>query len=83
MSTTPQSRSNREDRSGWLRRLTDTSSYMDESDRRQISASLSVIVPAYNEEYLVETSLARLKVLRESPLLNLIQVIVVVCRHND
>ena len=77
MSTTPQSRSNREDRSGWLRRLTDTSSYMDESDRRQISASLSVIVPAYNEEYLVETSLARLKILRESPLLNLIQVIVV------
>jgi glycosyltransferase involved in cell wall biosynthesis len=39
--------------------------------------SLAVIVPVYNEQYLVETSLTRLKVLGESPLLHLIKVIVV------
>src|SRR5207245_5659508 len=31
--------------------------------------SLSVLVPVYNEQYLVEASLARLEVLAESPLL--------------
>ena len=41
------------------------------------STSLSVIVPAYNEQYLIEASLARLKVLDESPLLQSIKVIVV------
>jgi SAM-dependent methyltransferase len=46
------------------------------SGRRQ-STTLSVIVPVYNEQYLVEASLARLKVLGDSPLLDLIKVIVV------
>ncbi len=41
------------------------------------STTLTVIVPVYNEQYLVETSLARLKVLGESPLLDLIKVVVV------
>jgi glycosyltransferase involved in cell wall biosynthesis/phospholipid N-methyltransferase len=41
------------------------------------STTLSVIVPVYNEHYLVDTSLARLKILGESPLLDLIKVIVV------
>lgn len=39
--------------------------------------SLSVLVPVYNEEYLVEESLNRLFVLAESPYLEKIQVIVV------
>ena len=39
--------------------------------------SLSVIVPVYNEEYLVEASLARLAVLGDSPLLEMVKVIVV------
>jgi glycosyltransferase involved in cell wall biosynthesis len=41
------------------------------------STTLTVIVPVYNEQYLIETSLGRLKVLGESPLLDLIKVIVV------
>lgn len=45
--------------------------------RQRAGTTLSVIVPVYNEQYLVETSLARLKVLGESPLLDLIKVIVV------
>jgi glycosyltransferase involved in cell wall biosynthesis len=44
---------------------------------RPRSTTLSVIVPVYNEEYLVEASLARLKILGESPLLTSIRVIVV------
>ena len=44
---------------------------------RPRSTTLSVIVPVYNEEYLVEASLARLKVLGESPLLISVRVIVV------
>jgi glycosyltransferase involved in cell wall biosynthesis len=39
--------------------------------------SLSVLVPVYNEQYLVETSLARLGVLAESPWLERVRVIVV------
>lgn len=39
--------------------------------------SLSVIVPAYNEQYLIEASLDRLQALAESPLLSRVQVIVV------
>src|SRR3984957_3667164 len=39
--------------------------------------TLSVIVPVYNEQFLVETSLERLEVLGESSLLERIQVIVV------
>ena len=39
--------------------------------------SLSVLVPAYNEQYLVYASLERLKILGESPLLERIEVIIV------
>jgi glycosyltransferase involved in cell wall biosynthesis len=39
--------------------------------------TLSILVPAYNEQYLVSASLERLKILSESPLLGRIQVIVV------
>jgi cellulose synthase/poly-beta-1,6-N-acetylglucosamine synthase-like glycosyltransferase len=46
-------------------------------DKPPTSTSLSVIVPAYNEQYLIETSLARLKVLDGSPLLHSVKVIVV------
>ena len=41
------------------------------------TTSLSVIVPVYNEQSLVHASLSRLRVLRDSPLLSLIRVIVV------
>ena len=75
--TISQSQSGRLERTGWLRRVTGASNPMDGTDQKQTSTSLSVIVPAYNEQYLVETSLGRLKVLGESPLLHLVQVIVV------
>ena len=39
--------------------------------------TLSVLVPVYNEQYLVEASLARLRLLGDSPLLERIKVIVV------
>ena len=39
--------------------------------------SLSVLVPVYNEQYLVAESLGRLEVLAESPYLERIEVIVV------
>jgi glycosyltransferase involved in cell wall biosynthesis/phospholipid N-methyltransferase len=39
--------------------------------------SLSVLVPVYNEQYLVATSLRRLRVLEESPHLSRVEVIVV------
>src|SRR5271167_1482031 len=60
-----------------LRRVTGTSSFMHETNQHHTTTSLSVIVPAYNEQYLVETSLERLKILGESPLLHRVQVIVV------
>ena len=41
------------------------------------TTTLSVIVPVYNEQFLVQESLWRLQVLAESPLLSRIQVIVV------
>jgi SAM-dependent methyltransferase len=41
------------------------------------TTSLSILVPAYNEQYLIEASLKRLSVLDESPRLDSIQVIVV------
>jgi glycosyltransferase involved in cell wall biosynthesis len=44
---------------------------------KRTNASLSVIVPVYNERFLVESSLARLGVLGESSLLERIKVIVV------
>ncbi len=45
--------------------------------------SLSVIVPVYNEEYLVEESLNRLDILGKSPHLNRIQIIVVNDHSSD
>lgn len=42
-----------------------------------MAITLSVIVPVYNEQYLVATSLARLRVLSESPLLEFVKIIVV------
>ena len=45
--------------------------------RNRNSTSLSILVPAYNEQYLIEASLRRLSVLDESPRLEHIQVIVV------
>jgi|HubBroStandDraft_6_1064221.scaffolds.fasta_scaffold00646_9 glycosyltransferase involved in cell wall biosynthesis len=45
--------------------------------KKRMSTSLSVIVPAYNEQYLIGESLSRLLVLGESPILDRIQVIVV------
>ena len=41
------------------------------------STTLSILVPVYNEEYLVCTSLERLKILGQSPLLDHVEVIVV------
>ena len=61
----------------WLPPATGTSAYRAETDGQQTSTSLSVIVPAYNEQYLVETSLERLKTLETSPLLHRVQVVVV------
>ena len=46
-------------------------------DTSGLRTSLSVCVPVYNEQYLVETSLRRLPVLADSPLLTRVQVIVV------
>jgi glycosyltransferase involved in cell wall biosynthesis len=43
----------------------------------RVSTTLAVIVPAYNEQYLIGESLARLLVLGESPMLEHIKVIVV------
>src|SRR3984957_12371324 len=61
----------------WLRPATGSSAYPAETDGQQTSTSLSVIVPAYNEQYLVEASLERLKILGTSPLLHRVQVVVV------
>ncbi|HTS13030.1 MAG TPA: bifunctional glycosyltransferase/class I SAM-dependent methyltransferase [Candidatus Limnocylindrales bacterium] len=47
------------------------------SNRKRTSTTLSVIVPAYNEQFLVATSLGRLRVLSESQLLGHVKVIVV------
>ena len=41
------------------------------------STTLSILVPVYNEQYLVRPSLERLKILAESPLLDHIEIIVV------
>src|ERR1700722_7003268 len=46
-------------------------------EKKRTSTSLSIIVPVYNEQYLVEASLKRLWVLNESPRLDRIKVIVV------
>jgi glycosyltransferase involved in cell wall biosynthesis len=65
------------DKPRWLRRVTGETFYAHGTQQRRTSTSLSVLVPAYNEQYLVETSLSRLKILAESPLLHSVQVIVV------
>ncbi len=49
----------------------------DRLERNRTSTTLSVIVPAYNEQYLIEASLKGLAVLDESPRLREIKVIVV------
>ncbi|MGA8023816.1 MAG: glycosyltransferase [Candidatus Acidiferrales bacterium] len=49
----------------------------EEAGETRSSTTLSVIVPAYNEQYLVEASLNGLAVLEESPRLQRIKVIVV------
>ena len=49
----------------------------DRLERTRTSTTLSVIVPAYNEQYLIEASLKGLAVLDESPRLREIKVIVV------
>jgi len=41
------------------------------------SVTLSILVPVYNEQYLVRASLERLKLLADQPLLERIEVIVV------
>jgi glycosyltransferase involved in cell wall biosynthesis len=46
-------------------------------EKRRTATTLSVIVPAYNEQYLIGESLSRLLVLGESPLLQQVKVIVV------
>jgi glycosyltransferase involved in cell wall biosynthesis len=46
-------------------------------EKKRTSSTLAVIVPAYNEQFLIEASLARLRALSETPLLELIKVIVV------
>ena len=47
------------------------------SAKKRMSTTLAVIVPAYNEQYLITESLSRLLVLGESQILERIQVIVV------
>jgi glycosyltransferase involved in cell wall biosynthesis/SAM-dependent methyltransferase len=46
-------------------------------EKKRTSTSLSILVPTYNEQYLVEASLQRLWVLDQSPRLDHIKVIVV------
>src|ERR1700756_4579418 len=61
----------------WLRPATGASAFRAETEGKKKSPSLSVIVPAYNEQYLFEASLERLKILETSPLLHRVQVVVV------
>src|SRR5277367_1261662 len=77
MNTPPKSQERRPAGISSGRSLTRGSFWVDDADRKRTSASLSVIVPAYNEQYLVEASLERLKILGVSPLLHLVTVIVV------
>jgi glycosyltransferase involved in cell wall biosynthesis len=62
---------------GAMRGSTEVPFSQDGVEKKRTSTTLSVIVPAYNEQYLIATSLARLSVLGESPLLREIKVIVV------
>jgi len=64
---------------GWAEAalLTDRLPSLGVIEPRHRMTSLTVLVPVYNEQHLVATSLARLEVLEESPHLERIQVIVV------
>src|ERR1700689_3636188 len=75
--TASESQEGRAETIGSVRPMTARSFPTYDTNRKRASASLSVIVPAYNEQYLVETSLERLKILRDSSLLHLVKVIVV------
>jgi glycosyltransferase involved in cell wall biosynthesis len=68
---------NRPKKSGALRHVAGATYPLDGIEGQRTSTSLSVIVPAYNEQYLVETSLTRLKILADSPVLHSVKVIVV------
>src|SRR6204780_4636700 len=75
--TASESQEGRAETIGSVRPMTASSLPTYDTNRKRASASLSVIVPAYNEQYLVEASLERLKILGDSPLLHLVNVIVV------
>lgn len=76
MNTT--SATNRAQHVTWPRGTTDAPHESREGpERKRMITTLSVIVPTYNERFLIEASLARLLVLGESPLLKSIKVIVV------
>ena len=71
------SAANRVERAGSLRRVPGASFPENGTERKRTSTTLSVIVPVYNEQYLVAASLARLKILGDSPLLHFVKVVVV------
>src|SRR5450755_2942027 len=71
------SSTNRVEGTGAMRGSAEVPCSQDGVEKKRTSTTLSVIVPAYNEQYLIATSLARLSVLGESPLLREIKVIVV------
>ncbi len=50
---------------------------MEQGQEVRTETTLSVLVPVYNEQYLVEASLGRLQILGESPALRRVKVIVV------
>jgi len=65
-------------RAGSVRRVTGVSHPTAEgAEKTRTSTTLTVIVPCYNEQYLVATNLARLTILGKSALLNSVKVIVV------
>jgi len=68
---------NRVQQARWLRTSDTPADSRENLERERTITTLSVIVPAYNERFLIEASLARLFVLGESPLLSWIKVIVV------
>src|SRR5271163_56121 len=68
---------NRVEGTGTMRGSAEVPFSQDGMGKKRTSTTLSVIVPVYNEQYLIATSLARLSVLGESPLLQEIKVIVV------
>jgi glycosyltransferase involved in cell wall biosynthesis/phospholipid N-methyltransferase len=77
MRSTNKPSAGRIDRTRWLRAVAGSPAYPNAPDPQGTSTSLAVIVPVYNEQYLVEASLERLKILASSPLLHRVQVFVV------